>query len=97
MPSAISVLCQIKSEGLDGGFVNDYALISRKCMFENKDMYVMVSTAFKIELIKDEIPSTGLYISFVRKVYSKPKQDDNGCVFGVNVTEYNNNFSFANK
>lgn len=58
---------------------------------------VMVSTAFKIELIEDEIPSTGPYISFVGKVYSKPKQDDNDCIFGVNVTEYNNNFSFANK
>ena len=27
------------------------------------------------------------------KVYSKPKQDDNDCVFGVNVTAYNNNIS----
>ncbi|EXX57889.1 hypothetical protein RirG_202960 [Rhizophagus irregularis DAOM 197198w] len=58
-------------------------------------MYVMISTAFKIELIEDEIPSTGPYISFVGKVYSRPKQDD--CVFGINVSEYNNNFNFTNK
>ncbi|CAG8542384.1 15612_t:CDS:2 [Rhizophagus irregularis] len=56
---------------------------------------VMISTAFKIELIEDEIPSTGPYISFVGKVYSRPKQDD--CVFGINVSEYNNNFNFTNK
>ncbi|CAB4474712.1 hypothetical protein RhiirA1_438237 [Rhizophagus irregularis] len=72
-----------------------YVLISGKCLFDNKDMYVMISTAFKIELIEDEIPSTGPYISFVGKVYSRPKQDD--CVFGINVSEYNNNFNFTNK
>ncbi|UZO18281.1 uncharacterized protein OCT59_009597 [Rhizophagus irregularis] len=37
MPSAVFVLCQIKSKGLDGGFV--IALISGKCIFDNEDMY----------------------------------------------------------
>ncbi|CAB4438026.1 unnamed protein product [Rhizophagus irregularis] len=132
MPSAVTVLCQIKSKGLDGGFVNglanymispnmfktfhygfykkqtspltfhefnikDYVLISGKCLFDNEDMYIMISTAFKIELIEDEIPSTGPYISFVGKIYSRPKQDEDDCVFGINVSEYNNNFNFTNK
>jgi hypothetical protein len=56
----------------------------------------MVSTAFKIELTDDKFPSTGPYISFVGKIYSGPKQDDNDCVFGINVVEYNN-FNFTNK
>ncbi|CAB4414266.1 unnamed protein product [Rhizophagus irregularis] len=61
--------------------IKDYVLISGKCMFDNEDMYVMVSTAFKIELIENKIPSTGPYISFAIKVYSKPKQGDNDCIW----------------
>ncbi len=57
---------------------------------------IMISTAFRIESAEDELPSTGPYISFVRKIYSRPKQEENDCVFGVNVTEYNN-FSFTSK
>jgi hypothetical protein len=56
----------------------------------------MVSTAFKVDLTEDELPSTGPYITFVGKIYSKPKQDDNDCAFGIDVNEYNN-FNFTNK
>jgi hypothetical protein len=54
----------------------------------------MVSSAFKIGNYK--IPLTGPYVSFVGKIYSKPKQEDDDCVIGINVNEYNN-FSFTNK
>src|SRR4051794_39926144 len=54
----------------------------------------MVSTAFKLENYK--ITLTGPYISFVGKIYSKPKQDDNDCIVGITVNEYNN-FNFTNK
>uniref|UniRef100_U9SZ20 Uncharacterized protein n=1 Tax=Rhizophagus irregularis (strain DAOM 181602 / DAOM 197198 / MUCL 43194) TaxID=747089 RepID=U9SZ20_RHIID len=33
----------------------------------------------------------------IDEFYSKPKQDDNDCVFRINVSEYNNNFNFSNK
>ena len=55
----------------------------------------MISTAFKMEFSEVELPSTGPYITFVGKICSKLKQDDNDCVFGVDATEYNN-FSFTN-
>jgi hypothetical protein len=76
MPSTISVLCQIKSKELEGGFIkglasymiepnkiktfhygfykkqisfclqsltiNDYALISGKCVFNRGDLYVRI-------------------------------------------------------
>src|SRR6266487_6805828 len=57
----------------------------------------MVSTAFKLESYK--IPLTGPYcpyISFVGKIYSKPRQDDNDCIVEINVNEYNN-FNFTDK
>ena len=54
----------------------------------------MVSSAFKIDNYK--IPLTGPYVSFVGKIVSKPKQEDDDCVIGVNVNEYNN-FGFTNK
>ena len=57
---------------------------------------VMISTAFKMEFSEVKLPSTGPYITFVGKICSKLKQDDNDCVFGVDATEYNN-FSFTNK
>src|SRR5271154_5169372 len=56
----------------------------------------MVSTAFRIEVTKDELPSTVPYITFIGKIYSRPKQDDNDCIFGIDITEYNN-FNFTNK
>src|SRR2546423_15522483 len=49
-----------------------------------------------MEFSEVELPSTGPYITFVGKICSKLKQDDNDCVFEVDATEYNN-FSFTNK
>ena len=42
------------------------------------------------------MPSTVPYITFIGKIYSRPKQDDNDCIFGIDITEYNN-FNFTNK
>jgi hypothetical protein len=57
----------------------------------------MVSAAFKIESSKAyELPLTGLYATFAGKICSKLKQDDNDCIFGININEYNN-FGFTDK
>lgn len=53
----------------------------------------MVSIAFKLGNYK--VLLIGPYISFVGRIHSKPKQDDD-CMIGVNINEYNN-FNFTNK
>ena len=37
-----------------------------------------------------------LHISFARKVYARPEEQESDCKFGVNLIEYNN-FNFRNK
>ena len=55
---------------------------------------MMVSTAFKLGNYK--VPLTKLYISFIGRIHSKPKQDGDDCMIGVNINECNN-FNFTNK
>ncbi|PKY57578.1 hypothetical protein RhiirA4_549707 [Rhizophagus irregularis] len=128
MPSSITIICQIKSKGLDGGFitglahymsepgvfktfhygyfkkqvsplflheltVGDYGIICGKFVFNRGNIYVLVSSAFKIQ----NHDNTNLpYGSFVGRICEEVEQDGNDCKFGVNLLEYNN-FSFANK
>ena len=58
----------------------------------------MVSAAFKIEfpgiyeINEIQLPSTGPHISFVGRIYSIPEQQENDCLFGIHLFEYNNLF-----
>ena len=62
----------------------------------------MVSAAFKIEfpgiyeINEIQLPSTGPHISFVGRIYSIPEQQENDCLFGIHLFEYNN-FNFRDK
>ena len=57
----------------------------------------MISAAYKIESIgAQNVPPAGPHFSFTRRVYKKAQEQENDCLFGVELTEYNN-FSFGNK
>ncbi|GBB86648.1 hypothetical protein RclHR1_13010004 [Rhizophagus clarus] len=56
----------------------------------------MISTVFRIETTESHMLPAAPYIPFSGRIYSKPEQIDDDCLFGVELLEYNNS-SFANK
>ena|SRR2546421_12807938 len=59
---------------------------------------IFISAAFKISIPKNhnDLHPSGLYGSFVGRIYEGIEQNDNDCKFDINLLEYNS-FSFANK
>jgi hypothetical protein len=57
----------------------------------------MISAAYKIESIgAQNVPPAGPHFFLLEEYIKKAQEQENDCLFGVELTEYNN-FSFGNK